>query len=237
MCQLRGSHFFPFQSFCFLWRCILRSNSVLILPNVTRRPRSVQPNCWSFLVLSNSLSSIYWLWFLSVRSAGFPSSCLVLDRSSPVSMRTEETVEEEAEASIGAAVLVSTRLLLTVLKVQEKAKVGINMNMLTIRLINNIITKITTNIFYSHARGCWWWCSVSKPNICVLFSHYKAVIQTTGKEKKKKPWHDDVQDEKTEDHQSYYISSWGGTMNVCAKLHGNSTNSSHKQREGEEEKE
>lgn len=38
-------------------------------------------------------------------------------------MRTEEPVEEEAEASIEAVVLVSTRLLLTVLKIQEEAKI------------------------------------------------------------------------------------------------------------------
>lgn len=85
-----------------------------------KRPQSLQPNCWSFLVSSFSLSSTYWLWLAKDRSVGFPSSFLLLDRSSLVSANTEELVEDEAEASIAEVVLVSSRLLLTILKPEEQ---------------------------------------------------------------------------------------------------------------------
>lgn len=46
------------------------------------------------------------------------------DRSNPVSIRTEEPVEDEAEASTVEVVLVSIRLLLTILTMKEGAQIS-----------------------------------------------------------------------------------------------------------------
>lgn len=125
MLQLRKSHFlkFLFQSFHRTSNCKNRLSATLsfvfcfffqfLAQYPTTRPQSLQPNCWSFLVSSSvSLSSMNWLWLLSGRSA---SSFLLLDRSSPVSARTEGPVDDEDEASTVEVGLLSVRLLLTVL--------------------------------------------------------------------------------------------------------------------------
>lgn len=87
---------------------------------------SVQPKCWSSLVSSVSSSSTDSLF--TDRLAWLCTSVLLQDRSSPVSTRTEEALEDEAEASIAEVLLVSVRLLFTVLKTQV-AEGGLKRNM------------------------------------------------------------------------------------------------------------